>query len=169
MSLKSKINYAPDGGGAAHRVATCTGHPFVALALLPPTAHPHLHTHCPFLPKIHQKGSPDASSHPGASLTVALNSRHDTRAGCPCDEYSQHSIDCLTHIWTLERTRARLSTCEWINTVCFLRSACLGPGKIFTVSNPASFIYLLRMMNVPRVWFIVYVRAVTTGPPHHDL
>ncbi|CAH2066124.1 unnamed protein product, partial [Iphiclides podalirius] len=81
MSLMSKINYAP--GGSAHRVATCIGHPFVALAHLPPTAHPHLHTHCPLLPKTHQKGSPGALSHPGASLTGALNSRHDGRSGCP--------------------------------------------------------------------------------------
>lgn len=77
-------------------------HPFVALAHLPPTAHPHLHIHCPCLPKMHQKGTSGDSSHPNASLSDVLNSCHAGRTGCPPDEYSRHSADCLTHIKTLD-------------------------------------------------------------------
>lgn len=97
---KCNINYAPGGAAGARRLRN--RHPFVALAHLPPTAHPHLHTHRPIHPKIHQKGTSGASSHPDESLSDALNSCHGRRTGCPPDEYSQHSTDCFTHIWTLD-------------------------------------------------------------------
>lgn len=146
-------------------------HSFVALAHLPPTAHPHLHFHCPLLPKIHQNGTSGAPSHPDASLTAALNSCHDSRTGCPPDEYSQHSIDCLTHIWTLDcityaAIYMSMNKYPRPRSTKRLRSEI---GKYLLSPILASFIYLLRMMNVPRVWFMIGPRAVTTGPPLHDL
>lgn len=146
-------------------------HSFVALALLPPTVHPHLHTHCPFLPKIHQNGTSGAPSHPGLSLTKALNSCHDRRTGCPPDEYSQHSIDCLTHIWTLvcityPAIYMSMNKYHRQRSSKRLRSEI---GKYLLSPIPTLFIYLLRMMNVSRVWFMISPCAVTTGPPLHDL
>lgn len=145
-------------------------HPFVALAHLPPP-HPPFAYPLSVPPKIHhQKGTSGASSHPAASLSHALNSCHDTRTGCPPDEYSQHSIDCFTHIWTLDRT-AYAAIYMWMNkySATFYEAPALGDSKIFTVFVLTSFIYLLRMMNVPRSWFMTRPHAVTTSPPPHDL
>lgn len=73
-----------------------------------------LHTHICILTvvpsKIYQKGRADAPSHPDTSLSLALNSCHARRTGCPPDEYSRHSSDCLTHIWTLGIQNIHIST-----------------------------------------------------------
>lgn len=118
-------------------------HPFVAPAHLPPTAHPHLHTHRMHLPNSSKR---DVSSLPNTSLTEPFNSCHARRTGCPPDEYSQHSIDRLTHIQTLVcKTRSPIyMRIKNLSTIFYEAYA----RKIFTVSILASFIYLLRMMNV---------------------
>lgn len=162
------INYAAGGGGGGDHCATGT-HSLRSRISLPPHTHICISTVRSF-PKFIKKGrrAPRATQ---TSLTAVLNSCHDRRTGCPPDEYSQHSIDCLTHIWTLGCiTYAAIYMS--MNKYCRRRSTKRlrsEIGKYWLSPIRASFIYLLRMMNVPRAWFMIGPRAVTTGPPLHDL